>query len=194
MVGHSLNKVSIFQQLGASVCITSSFKWHTAGITHELSLLYHRYLISTWYLPGYSCRQAATYWGKIISMRKSVSLVTWKGHFCCVSVGFIVVGTATSYLWLIDLILVAEKNRCDNSTNILSPGKSSSEESERAKNHIGQILLAVCVHFCKVCIRYSRFIVWQETILKTGTTAFLHRTYHQFIIRDVLITANTWLR
>ena len=58
------------------------------GITHELSLPYHRYLISTWYLPGYSCRQAATYSGKIISMRKSVSLVTWKGHFCCVSVGF----------------------------------------------------------------------------------------------------------
>ena len=85
------HNASNFQELRASVCTIAFQMTHdrnNSWIKPTLSQISDIYLISTWYLTGYSCRQAATYSGKIISMRKSVSLVTWKGHFCCVSVGF----------------------------------------------------------------------------------------------------------
>lgn len=82
------HNASNFQELRASAVCTIAFQ-----ITHDrnnswikptLSQISDIYLISTWLQLQASCH----IFGKIISTRKSVSLVTWKGHFCCVSVGF----------------------------------------------------------------------------------------------------------
>ena len=144
------HNASNFQELRASVCTIAFQMTHdrnNSWIKPTLSQISDIYLISTWLQLQASCH----IFGKNHFHEEVGFLGNVKGTFLlCVRRCW-----ASGIISTVNISRFGSRKTCDNSTNILSPGKSSTEESERAKNHIGKILITTCVYISTRCACFT---------------------------------------